>query len=228
MLSTPTKEYLESFCLSFNDIGILGAGGFAREVHRWSFSATRFNSEINKVTELYDGSVKEPFYFGEYDKIRVSNQILDIPYAIGVGEPSTKIKLLSNIDVTKLKLTRIIHERAIFGDHNPAAIGEGSVVCPGVIITTNVRIGKFVTLNLNATIGHDTVIGDYCNVAPGANISGNCILGNRVSIGTNAAIREKITICDDVTIGMGAIVVKDITEPGVYVGNPARKLNGPV
>ena len=48
-------------------------------------------------------------------------------------------------------------------------------------------------------------------------------IGNRVSIGTNATILP-VTICHQVVIGAGAVVTKDITEPGIYVGNPARLL----
>ena len=48
-------------------------------------------------------------------------------------------------------------------------------------------------------------------------------LGNRVSIGTNATILP-VTICDEVVIGAGAVVTKDITQAGIYVGNPARLL----
>ena len=50
-------------------------------------------------------------------------------------------------------------------------------------------------------------------------------VGNCVSIGTNATILP-VTICDNVVIGAGAVVTKDITEPGFYVGNPAKKLKG--
>jgi len=45
-----------------------------------------------------------------------------------------------------------------------------------------------------------------------------------VYFGTNSCVRQKITICDNVTIGMGGVVVKNITEPGVYIGNPVQKL----
>jgi acetyltransferase-like isoleucine patch superfamily enzyme len=48
-------------------------------------------------------------------------------------------------------------------------------------------------------------------------------IGNRVSIGTNATILP-VVICDEVVVGAGAVVTKDITEPGIYVGNPARLL----
>ena len=47
-------------------------------------------------------------------------------------------------------------------------------------------------------------------------------IGNRVSIGSNATILP-VTVCDDVVIGAAAVVTKNITEPGVYAGNPARK-----
>ncbi|OGB20893.1 MAG: UDP-3-O-(3-hydroxymyristoyl)glucosamine N-acyltransferase [Burkholderiales bacterium RIFCSPLOWO2_02_FULL_57_36] len=49
------------------------------------------------------------------------------------------------------------------------------------------------------------------------------IVGNRVSIGSNATILP-VTICDDTVIGAGAIVTRDIKQPGVYAGNPARKI----
>jgi len=46
-------------------------------------------------------------------------------------------------------------------------------------------------------------------------------IGNGVSIGTNATVLP-VSICDRVVVGAGAVVTKDITEPGIYVGNPAR------
>jgi acetyltransferase-like isoleucine patch superfamily enzyme len=42
-------------------------------------------------------------------------------------------------------------------------------------------------------------------------------------VGTNATILP-VTICDQVVIGAGAVVTKDITQSGIYVGNPARLL----
>jgi acetyltransferase-like isoleucine patch superfamily enzyme len=46
-------------------------------------------------------------------------------------------------------------------------------------------------------------------------------IGNRVSLGSNSTIMP-VSICDDVVIGAGSVVTKDITEPGIYAGNPAR------
>jgi acetyltransferase-like isoleucine patch superfamily enzyme len=48
-------------------------------------------------------------------------------------------------------------------------------------------------------------------------------IGNNVSIGTNATVLP-VAICDHVVIGAGSVVTKDITEPGIYAGNPAKKI----
>lgn len=117
-----------------------------------------------------------------------------------------------------------IDERAIIMDKN-ITIGKGSILCAGSILTTNVKLGKFAQINLNTTIGHDTIVGDYFTCAPGANISGNCCIGHNVYIGTNATIKEKIQICDDVVIGMNSGVVKNIMASGTYIGTPCTKIS---
>lgn len=48
-------------------------------------------------------------------------------------------------------------------------------------------------------------------------------IGDHVSIGSNATILP-VSICDRVVIGAGAVVTKNITEPGIYAGNPAARL----
>lgn len=102
--------------------------------------------------------------------------------------------------------------------------GAGTIICPGTILTDNITLGIHCLINLNCTIGHDCIIGDFVTLSPGVNVSGNVTIGNGCYIGTNAVIREKISICDNVVIGAGGVVVKDITEPGVYVGNPVKKI----
>ena len=48
-------------------------------------------------------------------------------------------------------------------------------------------------------------------------------IGNHVSLGSNATIMP-VDICDNVVVGAGSVVIKDINEPGIYAGNPCRKL----
>ena len=84
---------------------------------------------------------------------------------------------------------------------------------------------KMSHINLNSTIGHDVKIGDFFTCSPGVNVSGNCNIGNKVFIGSKSVIKEHINIGNNLIIGMGSVVTKNLVEPGIYVGNPCKKLN---
>lgn len=71
---------------------------------------------------------------------------------------------------------------------------------------------------------HDSVIGNFSTIAPNAAIMGRVKIGERCYIGANATIIPEITVCPDAIIGAGAVVNKDILEPGTYVGVPARRI----
>ncbi len=76
-------------------------------------------------------------------------------------------------------------------------VGAGSVLCAGARITTNIVLGRHVHVNLNATIGHDTVVGDYVSLNPLASISGDCVLGAR---SWSVSLEWCSTVCASATV----------------------------
>lgn len=119
------------------------------------------------------------------------------------------------------------------------SIGSNSFIGPFVEIQKNASIGSNCKIQSHSFICELVTIGNHCFIGHGvmfindlfsnggpaggdASKWKSTIIGNQVSIGSNATILP-ITICDNVVIGAGAVVTKDITEPGIYVGNPARK-----
>ena len=56
-------------------------------------------------------------------------------------------------------------------------------------------------------------------------MGGRCRLGDRVTLGLGVRLRDNITIADDIHVGMAAVVTKDLTEPGFYLGSPARRVS---
>ena len=119
-------------------------------------------------------------------------------------------------------------------------ISDGVFIGPFVEIQQDVLIGKNTRIQSHSFICELVTIGESCVVAHGVMFindlfaaggpaRGNkklwkkTVIGNRVSIGSNATILPVI-ICDDVVIGAGAVVTRDITESGVYAGNPAKKI----
>lgn len=183
--------------LNSNKLQIIGKGGIGREV------------------EVYATEHKYLTYEFENECEGIAPEIKTV---IAIGDNAIRKKVAKQFDHLNFSA---FNAGKIYG---PLKWGEGLIVCPGTILTCNITIGIHCLINLNCTIGHDCIIGDFVTISPGANISGNVTIGNGCYIGSNAVIRDKITICDNVTIGAGGVVVKDITEPGVYVGNPVKKI----
>lgn len=140
---------------------------------------------------------------------------------IGIGDPNQRERIFSKYK-NSTQFPTIIHPTVIKSIF--VTLSEGVIIFSGTVITCDIAIGLHSHINRGAQIGHDSLIGRFATISPGAIISGNCRIGDRVYIGTNAAIREKISICNDVIIGMGASVVKNIYEPGTYVGVPCKKI----
>ena len=117
-------------------------------------------------------------------------------------------------------------------------IGSNSFIGPFVEIQRDTSIGSFSKVQSHSFICELVTIGDHCFIghgvmfindlfAEGGPAAGDktkwksTLIGNHVSIGSNATILP-VTICDHVVIGAGSVVTKDIGEPGIYAGNPAR------
>jgi sugar O-acyltransferase (sialic acid O-acetyltransferase NeuD family) len=205
-------------------ICILGAGGFGREVLCCLIDAiATTNLKIEEIAcfMVSDEHFKENKIMG-VDVIPQSKFDPSLyKVVVAIGDPSSRKRVVESLP-KKTEYTTIIHPSAIISEW--VKIGEGSVITAGTILTCNISIGKHAHLNLQTTIGHDCTIGDFFTTAPAANISGNCLFGECVYFGTNSSVRQGVQICDNVTIGMGGVVVKDITEEGVYIGNPLKKL----
>lgn len=195
--------------------GIIGAGGFGREVY-WSLNPIERNNTVFFVDDEYwDGSDDKilPLSLFETNKYEI---------VVAIADSNHRQRIVESLPKGTKYFTHIHPSAQIHGDD--VEIGEGSIICAGTIITTNVKIGKHAHLNLITTIGHDCVIGDYFTTAPGVQISGNETIGNRVYFGTRSCMKQKLTICDDVIIGMNAGLTKSITESGTYIGTPATKI----
>ena len=120
-------------------------------------------------------------------------------------------------------------------------IGDDCFIGPFVEVQRGVAIGRKTRIQSHAFVCELVTIGEECFIGhgvmfindpmrsgrptfdPKAGVWKETRIGNRVSIGSNATILP-VSVCDDVLIGAGAVVTKDIREPGVYAGNPARLL----
>jgi acetyltransferase-like isoleucine patch superfamily enzyme len=119
-------------------------------------------------------------------------------------------------------------------------LGAGVFVGPFVEIQKGVVIGPRTKVQSHTFICELVEIGADCFVGHGVMFTNDLFqtggpargrrelwrhthIGDRVSIGSNATLLP-VHICSDVVIGAGAVVTHDITQPGIYAGNPAQLL----
>ena len=204
-------------------IAIIGAGGFGREV--------KFLIDcINKIQQKWDfcgyydddlserKNIKSNLLLGNIDSLNDIKEPLAI--AIAIGNPNIKQQIVERLHNQHLYFPTLIHPNCLIG--NNITIGDGTIICASNILTTDIVLHKFVTVNLACTIGHDSVIENYCSIMPAVNISGEVVLHKNVYIGTGAKIINQLNIGSHSIIGAGAIVIKNIPLNSTAVGIPAK------
>ncbi len=119
-------------------------------------------------------------------------------------------------------------------------IGDECFIGPFVEIQKGVEIGSRTRIQSHSFVCELVIIGADCFIGHGvmfindkfkngspaggdSSLWENTGIGDHVSIGSNATILP-VNICDYTVIGAGAVVTKDIIEPGIYAGNPAKKI----
>lgn len=143
-------------------------------------------------------------------------------FFVAIGNPTVRERIQNKLEVQGKNLALLIHPSAILGIG--VTIGKGSILMAGVVVNPCAEIGKGCILNTAASVDHDCKVGDYVHVSVGAHIAGTVTIGAKSWIGVGAAVKNNVTIAQDCMIGAGATVVRSITEPGTYIGTPARKI----
>ncbi len=208
------------------DIVIIGAGGFGREV-KTIIDAINKNTKIYNFLGFYDDTIAKGTLINNFPILGNLKELNDLQATtdvlVGVGDPISKYKIISSLKNELLHFPTIIHPSVIMSDDD-VIIDNGCIICAGNIITCNIKIGKFVTLNLMCTVGHDTVIDDYSSFMPSVNISGEVHIEEKVYVGTGAKIINRLTIGKATIIGAGAVVSKSLPEYCTAVGIPAKPI----
>jgi len=212
------------------DIAVYGAGGFGREVS-WLIQSCNKKYEIYRVVAFIDDD--EAKYGKTINHLPVMGldeclgKYSDIRIVRGTGDIRISEAIVKRVESKNINFQSIVHPGVEYSKW--VKIGNGSVICAGCILTTNITLGKHVQINLNCTLGHDVVVGDYTTFAPGVRISGYVNIGKKVYIGTGAVVLNgtegnPLLIGDDAVIGASACVTKSIPSGQTWGGVPAKKL----
>ncbi len=203
---------------------IFGAGGHGREL---AWLAERAGWHTDHLTFAVD---RAEFASGNVNGIPV-RLLSDIApdkeqtgYVIALGNPATREHCAMLCEQAGFGAVTLIHPEIELSRW--LEIGRGSVIFSGTVLTTNIRLGRHVHINVACSVSHDVAIGDYSTLSPGVHISGHVHIGRRVFIGTGAVFingtsREPLVIGDDAVIAAGACVVGPVEAGAMVAGVPA-------
>lgn len=194
---------------------IFGCGGHSRSVADILLTITPGVELVFVDENAKDGELLYDF------PVLKNYQINNEPFFLGIGDNLAREQQMTKLSNTG-RLISVISRSAHLGRESTVAVG--CFVANFCHIGPEARIGTNTILNNAAVIEHEVQIGAYCHIGPNTTISGRCKLGDQVFVGVGATVKDYVSICSNVVIGAGATVVKDITEPGTYIGTPARRL----
>ena len=208
-------------------VAVIGAGGFGREVldilRDQSRTLLGVFDDSPALADLALLSQQKVSFLGSVQMMIEQFQPDEIEYVIGIGTGNVR-KLIDN------KLTPLGFEPATLV-HSTSSQGfgvtfaPGTVICAGARLTTNISIGRHTHVNINSTIGHDSILQNYVTVNPLAAVSGSVHIGECVLVGAGAFIVQGKTIGDSGVVGAAAAVMKDVESNITVVGVPAKPLN---
>lgn len=207
-------------------IVIIGAGGFGREV-KVLIDQINEKKPTYLLEGFYDDDPNLPDTINGIPLLGNLNTLLqridNISIAIAIGIPKIKKEFIEKLKPYNFSYPTLIHPNVIIGNDN-IKIGKGTIICAGNILTCDIVIENFVTLNLYCTIGHDTKIKSFSSFMPSVNISGEVTIESCVYSGTGVKIINQLSIGENTIIGAGAVISKNLPPNCTAVGIPAKPI----
>jgi len=211
--------------------GLYGVGGFGRQVMPL---AERQLSRVSlldyELVFVDDGSCEKEI---NNKRVMAFSAFIGHPaseknIALTIADGLTRESLFNKCQRHDLKPWSVVSSNIEVYDD--VVIGEGAIIASFVLLTCNIKIGRFFQANHYSHVAHDCEIGDFVTFAPGVRCNGNVVVEDYAYIGTGAMLRQgtpqkPLVIGRNAVVGMGAVVTKDVPPDTTVVGNPARPIS---
>lgn len=209
---------------------VFGVGGFGREVMPLAREQLRHAGVAVDRLAFVDDKPDAAVVNGH--RVLTYREYLEIPASerhvvLAIASSEIRERLAERCAADGVLSWSVTAENVVAMD--AVQVGEGAILCPFVMLTSNTRIGRHFHANYYSYVAHDCVIGDFVTFAPAVRCNGNIVIEDHAYIGTGAIIKQgtpghPLVIGRGAVVGMGAVVTKDVAPGTTVVGNPAKPL----
>lgn len=142
---------------------------------------------------------------------------------VPIGNNNVRTKLLKDFDAKGYNIPSFVHNDTII--HPSVVIGKAVYILPATNVMPSTVLGNYVMVSMGVNIAHHVVIGEGCFFSQGSNIGASIKIGNKAYFGIASTVMTGVrSVGSETMIGAGAVVIKDVEDNSVMVGNPARFL----
>lgn len=206
------------------DIFVIGSGGFSKQVieiiEEINYKENRYNlvGIIDDNKKLVGTKVLGYKVIGDTDylnKYSTDNKVYGI-----IAIANSKVRETIAKKLARVFWVNLVHPTAIVSRYTQ--YGVGNIICAGVIVNPNFKMGNHCHINIGCTLGHDIIIRNFVTLMPACKISGNTILKSMSTVGSGAVILQGLTLEENVILGAAALLTKNTHKDYTYIGIPAR------
>jgi len=131
-----------------------------------------------------------------------------------------RAQLVRDLGIPRERWATVVDPAVVIADD--VCVGIGSFLAPCATIMPGSRIGDHASVRHGAHLGHDSTLGDFVMLGVNAVVCGYVTIGEGAHIAPNAVIMDGVIVGRHSIVGLGAVVVRDVPERSIVIGNPAR------
>nr|WP_315252789.1 acetyltransferase [uncultured Flavobacterium sp.] len=208
-----------------NNLIIIGARGYGREVHDLAKQCSGYNTEyilkgfLDDKSDALNGFENYPEIISSVETYEIEQ---DDVFVCALGSVKWKKHYVELILSKGGRFINLIHPSAIFNTN--VVIGNGVIVFMNSNISNDCVIGDFVTLQGFIGLGHDTKIGKWSHLNAYSFTGGFTVLEEEVCLNTRATVLPNVIVKKGATVGASSLVIKNVKEGTTVFGVPAKKI----
>lgn len=181
------------------------------------------NEPIGKEIGDYERKIK---VIGKSEDIHTfladENTYVFVAYIVMKNKEKHYAKIKS-LNIPADRFISLIHPSAVV-PKGYCKLGDGVLIAPLAQLSPDTKIADKCIMLANSFLGHNSTMDEFSSIATNSVVGAHVEIGKGVHIGSNATIRETVKIGNYSFVGLGAVVLEDVPDYAIVVGNPAKIL----